>query len=99
MEYSAIHVLGEVSIRDLSTFISVFATAGAKARARHGCVGAEVFSVIEAEQKVIVLLAWESREAFEGFVGDAAVNETMKSGGMQGPPTFTLLTKVASFPI
>lgn len=93
-----IHVLGEVSIDELTTFISVFATAGAKARARHGCLGADVFSVLEAEQKVIVLLAWESREAFEGFVSDATVKETMKSGGMQGPPTFTLLTKVASFP-
>lgn len=93
-----IHVLGEVSINDLPTFISVFATAGAKARARRGCLGAEVFSVVEAEQKVIVLLTWESREAFEGFVNDPSVKETMKSGGTQGPPTFTLLAKVAAFP-
>ncbi len=56
-EVCVIHVHGEVSVKDMPTFISVFATAGAKARAGHGCVGAELFAVVESEQKVFVLLA------------------------------------------
>jgi quinol monooxygenase YgiN len=93
-----IHVLGEVAIGDLQTFLAVFTTAGAEARKRHGCQGADVYAVEGDESQVRVLLTWESREAFDGFAGDASVRETMRSGGMQGPPRFTVLTKVAGLP-
>lgn len=45
-----IHVLGELANKDLAAFISVFATAGAKTRAHHGCLGTELYSVAGDEQ-------------------------------------------------
>ena len=47
---------------------------------------------------MVVLLEWESREAFEGFSNDPRVRETMSSSGTVGPPEFTFLEKVGEFP-
>lgn len=55
-EKTVIHVLGEVAMQVRPTFIDVFATAGAAAHARHGCQGAEVFSVADDAQRIVVLL-------------------------------------------
>ena len=52
----------------------------------------------DEENRAIVLLEWESREAFEGFLADAAVRESMQAGGAVGRPEFTFLDIVAEFP-
>ena len=76
----------------------MFATAGAQARGRHGCRGAQLFKVAGEDGRVVVLLEWESEEAFEAFRNDPAVRETMKSSGTVGPPEVTMLKKVGEFP-
>ncbi|WP_162915170.1 antibiotic biosynthesis monooxygenase family protein [Desertibaculum subflavum] len=90
--------LAEVSIGDLATFISVFATRGAGMRRKHGSHGAEVLGAAEDPNRVYVLIDWESREHFERFRADPDVPPTMKSGGATAPPRFTPLTRVGSFP-
>lgn len=93
-----IYVLGKVAIADLPQFVSVFATVGAEARKRHGSRSCELFRIREEANRVVVLFEWESPEAFQAFLEDARVKETMKSSGTMGPPEFTLLDKVATFP-
>lgn len=93
-----IHVLGELANKDLAAFISVFATAGATTRAHHGCLGTELYSVADDEQRVMILFTWESEDAFHAFTVDPAVKENMVSGGMIHPPRFTVLNKVGEFP-
>ena len=93
-----IHILGKVGHEDLTRFIGVFATRGAELRRKHGSHRAQVFAVRDEENRAIVLLEWESREAFEGFLADPAVRESMQAGGAAGRPEFTFLDKVADFP-
>lgn len=93
-----VHILGKVGHGDLARFIAVFATRGAALRRQHGSRSAQVFAVGDEENRAIVLLEWESREAFEGFLADPAVREAMQAGGGVGRPEFTYLDKVAEFP-
>lgn len=93
-----IHVLADVAIADLQTFIGAFGTVGAQLRRAHGSRRAQVYRHRDDERRVIVLFAWESREAFAGFLADPAIREAMKASGTLGRPEFTLLDKVADFP-
>lgn len=90
--------VGKVSIQDLPQFISGFSTRGAEARRKHGSHGSQLFRVSEEDSRVVVLFEWESKEAFESFLNDPLVKETMKSSGTIGPPEFTLLKKLGMFP-
>lgn len=93
-----IHVLGRVRMGDLATFLSSFATRGAEARRQHGGLGSQVFRVSDEANQVVVLLTWESRDAFEAFRTNPAVREAMRAGGVTEPPKFTFLDKVGDFP-
>jgi heme-degrading monooxygenase HmoA len=93
-----IHILGKVTHTDLARFIATFATRSAPLRRQHGSHRAQVFAVRDEENRAIVLLEWESRAAFEGFLADPAVREAMQAGGTIGLPEFTFLDKVAEFP-
>ncbi|SMB96935.1 hypothetical protein [Deinococcus hopiensis] len=92
------HIWATVNIEDLQKFIGVFSTAGAAARRSHGSRGCRVFTVPGVEGQVRVLFTWESQEAFEGFLNDAAVRATMQSSGTVGRPEFLLLNELATFP-
>ncbi|MBA3040561.1 MAG: hypothetical protein KJ670_03160 [Alphaproteobacteria bacterium] len=89
--------LAEVRIEDLGRFISIFATAGAKMRARHGSLGASVLATTEFG-RVFVLIDWPSEAAFVAFRADPEVPGTMASGGALAPPVFTALERVATLP-
>lgn len=89
--------LAEVRIEDLGRFISIFATAGAKMRARHGSLGASVLATTELG-RVFVLIDWPSEAAFVAFRADPEVPGTMASGGALAPPVFTALERVATLP-
>lgn len=93
-----IHVLGRVSAEDLRMFIGVFAAAGADAQGGHGCLGTTVYAADDDPGQITVLMVWPHRALFEAFRADPSVRETMRSGGMTGPPEFTVLTKVGEFP-
>ncbi len=89
-----VHILAEVSVEDLPKFMGVFSTRGAEMRRKHGSHRAQIFKVEEESNQVVVLFEWESREAFEGFLEDPTVRETMQSSGTRGRPKFTFLEKV-----
>ena len=93
-----VHILARVNIEELEKFISVFATRGAKMRAKHGNTGSRVFTVQDNPNEVQVLFAWESKEAFEGFQNDPAVKATMQASGTLGRPEFVLLDLLAGLP-
>jgi heme-degrading monooxygenase HmoA len=93
-----ITILGKVSIEDLQKFIGVFSTRGAQMRKQHGSISAEVFKAVEEENTVWVLFEWESKAAFEAFLNDSIVKETMKSSGTMGKPEFVFLEKIGKFP-
>jgi quinol monooxygenase YgiN len=91
------HILAQIRIGDYDQFMAVFTTRGKEARQRHGCTRAQVFLTGEPNQ-VTVLFSWNSRAAFEGFLSDPAVKETMKASGTAGPPSFTFLEEAAVLP-
>jgi heme-degrading monooxygenase HmoA len=93
-----IHVLGLVSIEDLPKFAGFFATRSVRLRRAHGCLGSQMFHVRDDEQRAVLLFAWQSQEAFEGFLADPAVREAMKTGGTTAAPEFTFLTKIGEYP-
>jgi heme-degrading monooxygenase HmoA len=93
-----VHILGEVAKENLEQFVGAFSRRGAMMRGKHGNHRTQLFKVAEEEGKVVVLLEWESREAFEGFSNDPRVRETISSSGTVGPPGFTFLEKVGEFP-
>ncbi|MFZ2100496.1 MAG: antibiotic biosynthesis monooxygenase [Oricola sp.] len=90
--------LSEVRFEDLARFISIFSTAGAKLRAAHGSRSAEVFGFSEEADRAMILIDWESRDAFDAFLADPNVPTTMASGGLKTRPTFTPVERVAAFP-
>ena len=92
------HVLARVRIEDFGKFISVFTTRGADMRRKHGNRRTRLFRVAGEAQQVVAVFEWESREAFEGFLADPQVKETMKLSGTASPPEFTYLELVAELP-
>jgi len=93
----SMHVIGEVGITDLDRFLMVFASEGHDMRWEHGCIGAEVFTPADEDGKVMVLLEFPDRESFEAFRDDPMSPPIMQKGSAQGPPTFRLLQRAASF--
>ncbi|GAA1918952.1 antibiotic biosynthesis monooxygenase [Nocardioides hwasunensis] len=93
-----IHVLGEVPIGDLDQFLAVFSTDGLAKRQEHGCSGATVLSPIHESGRVVVILEFADEQSFQAFRDDATAPPIMRRGGAQGPPTFTVLQQVGSYP-
>jgi len=93
----ALHVLAEVAVASLDTFLAIFASEGHDKRWEHGCVGAEVFTPAGTDDRVLVLMEFPDLASFEGFRDDPTAAPIMRKGGAQGSPTFTLLERAASF--
>jgi heme-degrading monooxygenase HmoA len=93
-----IQILGRASIADFSEFIRVFSTRGAAIRRKHGSKRARLFRVSTADNEVVLFFDWESQEAFQEFLSDPMVKETMRSSGTTAVPEFTYLEHVADFP-
>ncbi len=92
------HVLAEVPIGDLDQFLAVFSTEGLVKRQEHGCLGTRVFEPVAGTGRVVVLLEFADEDAFDGFRTDPTAPPIMRRGGAQGPPTFTVLRAVATYP-
>ena len=93
-----IQIHAKLTIEDLPRFLGVFSTAGAEARGRHGSARSEIFAVEEDPNQVYLIFDWESREAFESFLADTTVRETMQSSGTIGRPEFTIVRRMATLP-
>jgi hypothetical protein len=90
-------VLARVRIGEYEQFWSVFATAGAERRREHGSAGGRVFRNEDDPHEVWLLLDWD-RARFERFLSDPDVQETMRSGGAQGPPEVRFVELVGEVP-
>lgn len=93
-----IHILGKVTYEDLPKFVGIFSTSSAAFRRQHGSIRSQVFTITDEENRAIVLLEWESREAFEGFLADPAIRDAMRASGTVGRPEFTFLDKIVEVP-
>lgn len=91
-----IQIWTEVKIEDYARFIPVFTTRGREMRTKHGCIRSQVFRGADP-CTVYLLFDWQSKEAFDGFLADPMVKQTMKSSGSIAPK-FTLLDKVCEIP-
>ena len=92
------HVLADVAIGDVTQFLDVFGSEGLAKRKEHGCLGSQVLVPAQEAGRVLVLLEWRSAADFEAFRADPAAPPIMRKGGAQGPPTFTVLDRIITFP-
>ena len=92
------HVLADVAVAEVAQFLEVFGSDGLAKRQQHGCLGTRVLVPADEPGRVLVLLEWPSREAFDAFRSDPEAPPIMRRGGAQGPPTFTVLDRVVDFP-
>ncbi|MFI8634195.1 antibiotic biosynthesis monooxygenase [Microbacterium sp. NPDC077663] len=93
----SIHVLAEVRIEELSRFLEVFGDEGLAKRREHGSRGATVYEPQDDTGRVLVLLEFDSTDAYDSFRADETAPPIMRKGGAQGPPTFTVLREVGRF--
>ena len=93
-----VQVLVKVRVADFPHFIGIFSTRAASLRKKHGCRRARLFQVCGSENDVMILLDWENRPGFEGFLSDPVVKEAMKTSGTVSPPEITFLELAAEFP-
>jgi heme-degrading monooxygenase HmoA len=93
-----IHLLVEVEVEDFDRFLENFNTRGLRLRQRHGSRSARVFRHRADPQRVSLLLEWESDDAFQAFLADPDVRETMRLGGAKGPPNVTRVDAVEELP-
>jgi heme-degrading monooxygenase HmoA len=91
-------ILAKVPIKDMQQFIGTFSTRSSQMRRLNGNLPSDVFQVAEEENTVWVVFEWESKAAFEGFINDPAVKETMQSTSTVSKPEFIFLEKVANLP-
>ena len=59
-----ISILGRVKIQDLPTFIGIFATRGAAMRQQHGSLDAQLFTVCDTPDTVVVMFDLEQSRGF-----------------------------------
>jgi quinol monooxygenase YgiN len=90
-----VHVVGEMKVQDVETFVAVFSTAGSAKRGLHGCTSAQAFAAADEPGRVLVLLTWPDVQSFERFRSDPEVAPIMASAGIIGLPRFTVLERVA----
>jgi heme-degrading monooxygenase HmoA len=88
-----IHVMVRIQVEDFDRFWEGFQTRGLALRTAHGSGGAQVFRHADDSHRVTLLFQWESRERFQGFLDDPAVQESMKKGGTLGPPEVSVLDR------
>jgi len=93
-----IKILAKVRIEDLQKFIGMFATRGARLRAKHGCRGSRIMTVDGDSAQVYILFDWSSQADFEAFRADPDVKASMAASGTLAPPEFTFLADAARFP-
>ena len=92
-----IYILTRAAVADIARFTEVFGARGLEMRQKHGCLHSQLFKILDQDNQVTALFEWESRAAFEGFLADPMVRETMQSGGTLAPPTFIFLEKLGEF--
>jgi quinol monooxygenase YgiN len=88
------YAIGRVQIADYESFIETFQTRGQEKRAEHGSRGVTVFRSAENPTELVNVFDWD-RDGVEAFMADPEVGEIMAAAGLQGPPEFTFVERMA----
>ena len=92
-----IYILAKMTVEDLPKFFSAYSSIGAVQRRKHACRHSELVRVSDQKNQVVLLLARESRAAYDGFLKDPTVRETLQASGTLGAPELTFLDKIGEF--
>jgi quinol monooxygenase YgiN len=90
------YAIARVRIGELDRFLETFGGAGKEKRAEHGCRGVQVHQSIEDPGEMINVFDWD-RADVEAFMADPEVKGIMSAAGLEGPPEFTFVERVAEF--
>jgi heme-degrading monooxygenase HmoA len=90
-----IHTLTFFQVDDVRRFVGVFATRGQPLRRRNGSRGAQILQLADDPSRVAVLIAWDSKEAFEAFLKDQDAPASMQASGVRSAPKFEFLQALA----
>ena len=93
-----IHIMAHVQVEDVNRFWEMFNTRGAELRRKFGSIGAQVYKDTDRPGEVRILFRWESRDAFNRFLNDGEVKETMRAAGTKGQPFFAYLEHLGNIP-
>lgn len=93
-----VYTLTKVAVAEVDRFVATFALRGQPLRRRNGSRGARLFRALPDGKEVVVLIAWESQEAFEAFLKDPDVPASMQASGVSGRPEFVVMEELAGFP-
>ncbi len=88
------YAIARVQIADYERFIETFQARGKEKRAEHGSRGVTVFRSAENPTELINVFDWD-RDGVEAFMADPEVGEIMAAAGLQGPPEFTFVERMA----
>ena len=88
------HAIARVRIEDFDRFIETFSTRGKAKRAEHGCRGVTVFRSTEDPKALVNVFDWD-REGVEAFMADPETKEIMEAAGLEGPPEYTFVERMA----
>lgn len=90
------YAIARVRIGELDRFLETFGGRGKEKRAEHGCRGVQVHQSTEDPGALVNVFDWD-RAGVEAFMADPEVEEIMASAGLEGPPDFTYVERVAEF--
>lgn len=90
------YTIARVKVGEFDSFLEVFGTRGAAKRAEYGCRGVQVHQSSEDPHTLINVFDWD-RADVEAFMADPEVPELMAAVGLEGPPEFTFVERVAEF--
>ena len=91
------YAIARVRIGELDRFLEVFGTRGAAKRAEYNCRGVAVHQNVDDPHALINVFDWD-RADVEAFSADPEVKDLMDAVGLEGPPEFTFVERVAEFP-
>lgn len=90
------YAIARVKIGELDQFLETFGGAGKRKRAEHNCRGVKVHQSTEDPTELVNVFDWD-RADVEAFMADPEVQGIMDSAGLQGPPDFTFVERVAEY--
>ena len=90
------YAIAHLRIADWDQFIETFSGKGKAKRAEHGSRGVTVHRSSDDPLQLVNVFDWD-REGVEAFMADPEAREIMAAAGLQGPPEFTFVERMAEF--
>ena len=88
------YAIARVRIEDYERFIETFGGRGKAKRAEHGCRGVTVDRSLDDPLSLVNVFDWD-RADVEAFMADPEAPAIMAAAGLQAPPEFTFVERLA----